>query len=178
MEKLNNKYVEFGCMGDLEDYCRTSLLFYSDEEFAYLRVGNIYLSLMVRGEVTIDYKEDRYKNYGQYSQEFKDILRSDRDWYIDDDIWVIDNNWFNLEFYKVNETENGKQLELIFDDCDSADYDLKKIAEEKGISLSGALYQSMIETLKDYLDYLKEIAETDNDEDLKKTLENLDLKNI
>lgn len=161
--KDNSRYMQFNCVGDLKDYMATSLLFYSDEEVASLQVGNIYLSLMVRGEVTIDYKGDRFKNYGQYSQELKDTLRGDKYWYEIDDLEIIDNNWFNLEVYKINE---DNIMEFLFDDCDNADFILNKDSE---ISLTSQLYNNMLEMLKTYVEY---------DDIVKEELRNVDWRAI
>lgn len=130
--------ISFNCISEdelKEDYLKTSLLFYSEDEIASISVGNVTLYLMVRGETRIKYKGEIYNNYGQFSQELKDLLRSNKDWFENEDFELIDNNWYNLEFYV-----NG---EFLFDDCEEID-----ITENSNVSLSTQMYSGMLDLLK------------------------------
>lgn len=94
--------VKFDIYEDLEKVNANSLLIDSGKEVASLQVGNIYLSLMCYGEVSVNYKEETFKSASDYPQMIVDYFLGkiedkkllDK---LDSELWVGDNNWFQAE---------------------------------------------------------------------------------
>lgn len=83
-----------------------SMLLESDQVIAeyHNNEDNVHLSLEVRGEVKVDYKDQLYCGADEFPEELKSIIRNgyyDEDGmhhtYMDHpDICVLNNNWFEL----------------------------------------------------------------------------------
>lgn len=100
------KQIEFVVFEDLKD-CKDSMLFSSDDgHVAHIEQGNKRVSLDVRGEVRVVYKEQVYKDITQFPQELVDIIKSGKLWN-NEDVFVDMNNWFEFMLIKDNQTYDG-----------------------------------------------------------------------
>ena len=72
------------------------------------------VDLMVYGEVRIQYKDDIYRYPDEYPEELVEIIKTDRQWFERDDIYVMENNWCEVIFTRKGEY----QSEAYGDICD------------------------------------------------------------
>ena len=162
--------VKFDIYEDLERVNANSLLIDSDREVASLQVGNIYLSLMCYGEVSVNYKNRAFKSASDFPQLVTDYFlgkiknRKILD-ELDDEIWVEDNNWFQAELFVVTDNKEYK-LESINKINDYADtFDIEGCLEHYRLSKSVMLYNILLGHLKDlkrdYGDEIKELQDLD-----------------
>ncbi len=100
------KHIEFVVFEDLKD-CKDSMLFSSDDgQIAYIERGNKAVSLDVRGEVRVIYKDEVYKDITQFPQELVDIIKAGKLW-DNEDVFVDMNNWFEFMLIKDGQTYDG-----------------------------------------------------------------------
>ena len=171
--------VEFDIYEDLERVNANSLLIDSETEVASLQVGNIYLSLMCYGDVRVNYGEETFYCASDYPQivtdyflgkiEDKELLDE-----LENELWVGDNNWFQIMAYIVRDkAENDmlsplEDIEIINGYTDICDIE-GSLTLNKDMSMSTNLYNFLF----DYLKWLKEEYQ-DRVEELK----DLDLSNL
>lgn len=159
--------VTFIVNQNLDKVNKTSLLFESGEEIANLRVGKYCLSLMCRGEVNIFWKEEKYKYASNYPKELTDLLLSNTDWSINDDLYIDNNNWFEFELLKESEKKELNYWDYVDRVNDYLDIaEIEGTLEDENFSKSVMLYKIMVE-------YLKEIKNNFSEE-----LKDLDLNNL
>ena len=162
--------VQFNVYKDLEKVNANSLLIDSGEEVASLQVGNIVISLMCYGEVTVNYKDKRYRSAREFPQliidfflgkiEDKDVLEE-----LNECLWVEDNNWFQDEVFIVEDDKEGR-LKSINEINDYADtFDIEGDLEHYELSKSEMLYSILLRHLKnlkrDYQEKVKELKDLD-----------------
>lgn len=163
------KKVQFNIYKDLEKVNANSLLIDSGEEVASLQVGNIYLSLMCYGEVTVNYGEETYRCADDFPQIVTDYLlgklsKKEND-KLDDEIWVGDNNWFQVELFVIEDNKEFKlrSVDRINDYADT--FDIEGCLEHCELSMSVILYNILLGHLKDlkrdYQDEVEELKELD-----------------
>lgn len=131
---------------DLKDVNKSSLLFDSNNCICDLIVGNVRASLIVNGEIRIlnEKTDEVYKHYGAFTEEMKEILRSNKD--LEDYGYIINmNNWFELFIEKVDENED-----IIEDICFEV-ADIEGELDEN--NLLGSLFKFMANSLQDYTEY-------------------------
>lgn len=166
--------VQFNIYKDLEKVNANSILIDGGEEVASLQVGNIVLSLMCYGEVTVNYKNEIYHSASEFPQLITDYFLGkikDKDVLdeLNDCLWIEDNNWFQDEIFIV---EDKKEYELKSIDKinDYADvFDIEENLEHCELSKSEMLYGILLNHLKNLKrDYADEVKE----------LKNLDLSNL
>jgi len=98
--KLEN--TKFNCYENLEE-CKDSMLFDYGTNIASLSLeapnGKIYsVDLMVDGEVYVEYDDDYYRNASDFPEELYNMF-VDGTAYDSDDVYIDDNNWFEVLFY-------------------------------------------------------------------------------
>lgn len=162
--------VQFNIYKDLEKVNANSLLIDSGEEVASLQVGNIVVSLMCYGEVTINYKDKKYHSAKELPQlvidfflgkiKDKDVLEE-----LNNCLWVEDNNWFQDEVFIV-EDDKEYRLKSINEINDYADtFDIEGDLEHYELSKSEMLYGILLRHLKnlkrDYQEKVKELKDLD-----------------
>ena len=162
--------VQFNIYQDLEKVNANSLLIDSNEEVASLQVGNIYLSLMCYGEVTVNYKDIIYRSASEFPPivtdyflgkiEDKGILEE-----LNECLWVGDNNWFQVEIFIIKDNKEYR-LESINEINDYADtFDVEGDLKHYELSKSEMLYRILLRHLKelkrDYQEKVKELRDLD-----------------
>ena len=113
MEILN-----FGCYKNLNE-CVDSMLFDSDIMIASMecKIGNhnIVVTLMTRGSVKVEYKENVYRYPSDFPDELKAKIKNNPNWWDDDeDIYIDENNWFEYIYdhrYKGETYSDGIMCE-------------------------------------------------------------------
>ncbi len=166
--------VQFNIYKDLEKVNANSILIDSGEEVASLQVGNIVLSLMCYGEVTVNYKNKTYHSASEFPQLITDYFLGkikDKDVLdeLNDCLWIEDNNWFQDEIFIVEDKKEYelKSIEKINDYADV--FDIEENLEHCELSKSEMLYGILLNHLKNLKrDYADEVKE----------LKNLDLSNL
>lgn len=96
----------------------------SGVELAYYQEDGYAVTLEVHGDVKVDYKGDRYYDAADFPEE---LLKKFHDgtWGDDPDINAIDNNWFEVFFWEV---ENGKLRDMGWSDVVDIDFDSEEDA--------------------------------------------------
>ena len=162
--------VNFDIYKDLEKVNANSLLIDSGEEVASLQVGNIVVSLMCYGEVTVNYKDKTYHSAREFPQliidfflgkiKDEDVLEE-----LNECLWVEDNNWFQAEIFIVEDSKEYR-LKSINEINDYADtFDIEGDLEHYKLSKSEMLYSILLRHLKnlkrDYQEKVKELKDLD-----------------
>lgn len=133
------KVIEFKVFDELSKY-KDSMLFDSGTIIATIECEHnnhiVQIDLRVCGHVKVYYKGDYYRYSSEFPEELKEIIRDNPNgWdYLNDDIGVCENNWFE---YIFTESFEGRSYSdgIMFED------DLSKYSEEQ-------LKQDMIDTCK------------------------------
>lgn len=93
--------LNFKCEDDLSKYT-DSMLFDSGEVIAsgsFAFMGNrLDIDLVIAGDVAVTYKEDVYHSPSEFPDELKELIRSDRWWDTNDNVYVGLNNWFEYVY--------------------------------------------------------------------------------
>lgn len=135
--------VRFSCnvlKEELKEVNISSLLFFSGTNICTLQIGNINADLIVNGEIRI-IKEDTgevYKNFGAFTKEIKDIIRSGKA--LEENGYYVDmNNWFEL--FVTDEDDNDLGYEVA---------DIEGELDEN--NLIGSLFKFMVNMVQDFVD--------------------------
>ena len=95
------KLIEFTCDNDLSKYV-DSMLFDSDTVIATMICEDngckITVDLMTRGDVDVYYKGNRYKSQCEFPKSLNELIKTDSEWFDNEDVEVVDNNWFEYIF--------------------------------------------------------------------------------
>ena len=161
--------VKFDIYQDLEKVNANSLLIESGTEVASLQIGNIYLSLMCYGDVSVNFMEETYYNPKDFPQIVTDyFLGKIEDLKIleeldGDTLWVGDNNWFQTEIFIIkqnNELENINQINDCLDIFD-IEGNLTHYELSKSVMLYNILLGHLKDLKRDYQHKIKELKELD-----------------
>lgn len=99
--------VDYWCDDNLWQYA-DSMLFDSGTEIAQLvcckKDKSAVLSLEVRGHVALFYKGEKYCYASDFPDELTNLISTNPDWELDENIYVDENNWFEVLF----STKDGK----------------------------------------------------------------------
>lgn len=157
--------IEFNIYKDLKKVNENSLLIDSGEEVASLQIGKYYLSLMCRGEVRVNLRDETFYSASEFTQEVIDLITNRTE---SDDFWIGDNNWFQLELLKfADNKEQLEQLEYVNNVNDYLDIaDIEGSLENETETMGTMLYKIMVEELRNMKNHFE------------KELEDLDLSNI
>lgn len=124
------KIIEFNCDNDLSKYT-DSMLFDSDTVIATMICEDngckITVDLMTRGYVDVYYKGKRYQSACEFPKGLKKLIETDQDWFDNEDVEIIDNNWFEYIYDVVGDGVSYSDGILFEDDlsCYSVE-DLKE----------------------------------------------------
>lgn len=94
---------EFSCSDNLAQYI-DSMLFDSGECIASMdyfdeETGkSVTLDLKVCGCVKVTFKETEYTHYSDFPEQLKKLIKKNREWDLDDRVYVDENNWFEYIF--------------------------------------------------------------------------------
>lgn len=78
-------------MNDISD----SMMLDSNQIIASMLTENdIMIYLEVKGEVRVTFEGETYRSYSEFPPELKDLIANDRQWELDDRVYVGNNNWF------------------------------------------------------------------------------------
>ena len=134
-KKIENNSVTNFYIG-LEDVSDSLLLSSSRVVADYVdKTNNVYLSLEVRGEVHVTYKERDYYDVRDFPEELKSIIK---DGYDEDgmhhsysdhpDISVLENNWFEL--FEIDAHDNYLGRALVVDAENYTQEDIESLFKE------------------------------------------------
>ena len=68
-------------------------------------------SVFIKGEVRVTYKGETYKTPSEFPEELKKLIKKDREWENNDDVYVSENNW--AELYVYDEADEILDSEII-----------------------------------------------------------------
>lgn len=149
-EKLN--ILNFEVSVNLSE-CKESLLF-DNETIAILDVDKYRVTIEVYGDKRIIFKNQVYKSAYNYPDELKEIIKRGN-YFNNNDIEIIDNNWFEIDVYEKDTTDN--MYELTHDEV--LDIDIHTLTPE-------TLKQYMINHLEYYIEDIKEESKSNDDIDM------------
>ena len=157
---MKKNYVEFCIYEDLEKVNSNSLLIDSDTEVAGIKIGDFYFSLMCYGEVRVNYKGDTYFRASDYPKEIVDYLMGNENAIneTEDDFWVGDNNWFQLDVLRKN--DEG-MYELVFDTYDTFDIEGYLESDDQYKTKSMLLYEEMAKSIIEMKNQYDELIDLD-----------------
>lgn len=120
--------IEFKIFKDLKD-CGDSLLLESDSCISHYINNDYMVALQVRGDVKIEYNKEYYTDISRFPKELVDIIKSGKNSMYGDyeDVEIINNSWFNIEFYKKMK---DNRWELLDDMCE-CEQDYSNYTEEQ-----------------------------------------------
>ena len=93
----------FSCSDNLAQYT-DSMLFDSGECIASMdyfdeETGkSVTLDLRVCGSVKVSFKETNYTHYSDFPEQLKKLIKKNREWELDERVYVDENNWFEYIF--------------------------------------------------------------------------------
>ena len=96
----------------------------SGEIICYYTEGNDKVEIEVRGYVTVDFNEERYRHYSDMPKELQELFQNGKA-YEDERVCILENNWYEVFFnwdedYDVAEAIEGydaTQLEEYCKEC-------------------------------------------------------------
>lgn len=145
--------IQFNIYEDLEKVNNDSMLFDNGDEIASLRIGKFVLSVVVRGSKKVYFKNNCYTYTQDFPKELVDYFMGKKvDFNIEEDLFIDDNNWYELEF-GVIEDEKNKILNTDFVVNDYIDvFDLEGSLTDNKLSKSTMLYKILLEEFKSIKD--------------------------
>lgn len=149
-KKLN--ILNFEVSVDINE-CKESLLF-DNETIATLDVDKYRVTIEVHGAKRIIFKNQVYKSAYNYPDELKEIIKRGN-YFNNNDIEFVDNNWFEIDVYEKDTTDN--MYELTHDEV--LEIDIHTLTTE-------TLKQYMINHLEYYIEDIKEEAKSNDDIDM------------
>ncbi|MBR0491789.1 MAG: hypothetical protein IJJ82_07105 [Clostridia bacterium] len=151
MSNIKNKIdvLDFKISGNLSEY--TDSLLFDHDVIASLETNEYKVTIEIIGDKRIIFDDEVYKSACNYPEELINILKQS-DYFDNDRIEIIDNNWFEIDIYERDSINNV--YELIDDDV--LEIDISAMSE-------GSLKEYMVKYLEDYL---KEFSKSDIDNDM------------
>lgn len=74
-----------------------SMLLESGTKIAEITKGDdVIVALGVRGAVEVNYKDSTFYSANKFPENLKELIRTDPDWFENPDVYVKDNNWFEV----------------------------------------------------------------------------------
>lgn len=135
---MEEKIKKFVIVKNIEDY-KESLLF-DNGIIARLETDNYAVNIEVFGDKKIVFENTVYRYASNYPSKLVELLKTD-EFYLNPELEILDNNWFNICFFVKN--EEGL-FELEFDDALEIDIYDKSNEEIK---------EYMYNALKEYIEY-------------------------
>lgn len=120
---------EFSCSENLSQYI-DSMLFESGECIASMdyfdeETGkSVELDLRVCGNVKVSFKETDYTHYSDFPEQLKKLIKNNREWELDERVYVDENNWFEYIF------STGKYSDGIVFERDLSAYTPERLKKE------------------------------------------------
>lgn len=127
------KGFEFTQYEEMENV-KDSLEFESETQICTLGNSDYLVSLEVHGEVRVTFNDEVFRTPSDFPDELKALIRENEDWQFADNVYVGNNNWFELFLFK----EKGGELEYITSEV----VDAEGLSSEK---LCDMLYKFYIE---------------------------------
>ena len=118
MYKFNFEVYEN--MRDIKD----SMFIDSDTCICSLECEAGKVEIIVCGEVRVTFENEVYRRYSEFPDELKSLMETNRDWELDDRVYVGNNNWFEIFYYDesgcvysdVTDVEHFTEIQLL-DEC-------------------------------------------------------------
>lgn len=102
------KFTQYVDMSDIED----SMELDSNTTICTLETETHFVSIEVRGEVKVRYKDEWYHRPSEFPTELKERIHSDAYWSCDENVYVDMNNWFEA-FWKNKPDQRVESFDLV-----------------------------------------------------------------
>ena len=147
MNKMNNKekkmnILDFKIFDELSEY--TDSLLFDNETIATLTTNKYRVTIEVVGDKRIIFENQVYKSANKYPDKLIEIIKSGN--FLDnDEIEIVDNNWFEIDIYESDTIVNDEVLEI----------NIHTMTKED-------LKQYMIRYLENYIEKMEEFSKSDD----------------
>lgn len=153
------KLLEFNVNPELSQFTDSMLFDSHGDEIAFSKWSydgtEFRICLEVNGEVAVTYKNVTYHTPSEFPEELKEMIRTQRDWYTNEDVYANFNNWFEYLW-----------RESVFADSDIEGSDISKMDGKDILNTMENIvkkYFKVPEIIPIYPEYKLEGYDKDND---------------
>lgn len=95
-----------------EDKAQDSMCYDSGTQICSYGNKDSHVNIVIRGYVTVDYKDERYRHASEMPDELIKMFRNGKAYKHPDQIFILENNWYEVDWIKNGECVDGDVFEI------------------------------------------------------------------